>query len=162
MSSLVGRESELVAVETFLRSGRPRAVAIVGEAGIGKTTLWQAAVELAHAQGARVGACPSADPRARARPPDRAPRAGTAYGRRPPPRADAGARAHVSATDARADRAGGRREPALRDRDRARARPPRRARHLGPRSRPAEPRPARPGTRPGPSGRRDRRAAARR
>ena len=54
MSSLVGRESELVAVETFLRSGRPRAVAIVGEPGIGKTTLWLAAVELARAQGARV------------------------------------------------------------------------------------------------------------
>ena len=54
MSSLVGRESELVAVETFLRSGRPRAVAIVGEPGIGKTTLWQATVELARAQGAQV------------------------------------------------------------------------------------------------------------
>jgi predicted ATPase len=54
VSSLVGRESELVAVETFLRSERARAVAIVGEPGIGKTTLWQAAVELARAQGARV------------------------------------------------------------------------------------------------------------
>ena len=54
MSSLVGRESELRAVETLLRSERPRGVAIVGEPGIGKTTLWQAAVEHARAQGARV------------------------------------------------------------------------------------------------------------
>ena len=54
MSSLVGRESELGAVETFLRSDRPCAIAIVGEPGIGKTTLWQAAVEHARAQGSRV------------------------------------------------------------------------------------------------------------
>jgi len=54
VSSLVGRESELEAVETFLRSERPCAVAIVGEPGIGKTTLWQAAVDHARAQGARV------------------------------------------------------------------------------------------------------------
>jgi DNA-binding NarL/FixJ family response regulator len=51
---LVGRESELRAVETFLRSERPRAVAIVGEPGIGKTTLWQAAVEQARARGVRM------------------------------------------------------------------------------------------------------------
>ena len=54
MSSLVGRESELGVVETFFCSERPRAVAIVGEPGIGKTTLWQAAVEHARAQGARL------------------------------------------------------------------------------------------------------------
>jgi DNA-binding NarL/FixJ family response regulator len=54
VSSLVGRESELGAVETFLRSERPSALAIVGEPGIGKTTLWQVAVEHARAQGARV------------------------------------------------------------------------------------------------------------
>jgi DNA-binding CsgD family transcriptional regulator len=54
VSSLVGRESELGAVETFLRAERPRAVAIVGEPGIGKTTLWQAAVEQERARGARV------------------------------------------------------------------------------------------------------------
>ena len=54
MSSLVGRESELGAVENFLRSGRPRALVIAGEPGIGKTTLWQAAVEQARARGARV------------------------------------------------------------------------------------------------------------
>lgn len=54
MSSLVGRESELGAVEAFLRSERPLALAIVGEPGIGKTTLWQAAVEDARGHGARV------------------------------------------------------------------------------------------------------------
>jgi DNA-binding NarL/FixJ family response regulator len=54
VSRLVGRESELRAVETFLSSERPCALAIVGEPGIGKTTLWQAAVEHARAQGARV------------------------------------------------------------------------------------------------------------
>jgi DNA-binding NarL/FixJ family response regulator len=54
VSSLVGRESELGAVETFLCSERPCAIAIVGEPGIGKTTLWQAAVEHAQAQSARV------------------------------------------------------------------------------------------------------------
>lgn len=54
VSSLVGREAELGAVETFLRSEGPCALAIVGEPGIGKTTLWQAAVELARAHGARV------------------------------------------------------------------------------------------------------------
>jgi DNA-binding NarL/FixJ family response regulator len=54
VSSLVGRESERGAVETFLRAGRPCALAIVGEPGIGKTTLWQAGVAHARAQGARV------------------------------------------------------------------------------------------------------------
>jgi DNA-binding NarL/FixJ family response regulator len=54
VSSLVGRESELGAVETFLSSERPCVVAIVGEPGIGKTTLWQAAVEHARAKSARV------------------------------------------------------------------------------------------------------------
>jgi DNA-binding NarL/FixJ family response regulator len=54
VSSLVGRESELGAAETFLASDRPCALAIVGEPGIGKTTLWQAAVEHARTNGARV------------------------------------------------------------------------------------------------------------
>jgi len=53
-SSLVGRESEFGAIETFLRSGRPHGIAIIGDPGIGKTTLWQAAVEHARARGARV------------------------------------------------------------------------------------------------------------
>ena len=54
MSRLVGRESELRAFEAFLRSERPRALAILGEQGIGKTTVWEVAVEFARAQGARV------------------------------------------------------------------------------------------------------------
>jgi DNA-binding CsgD family transcriptional regulator len=54
VSSLVGRETELGAVEAFLRSERPHVLAIVGEPGIGKTTLWQSAVEHARARGARV------------------------------------------------------------------------------------------------------------
>ena len=54
MSSVVGREAELGAVEAFLRSERPHAIAIVGEPGIGKTTLWQAAIEDARGHGARV------------------------------------------------------------------------------------------------------------
>jgi len=54
VSSLVGREAQLGTVETILRSERPCVVAIVGEPGIGKTTLWQAAVEQARARGARM------------------------------------------------------------------------------------------------------------
>src|SRR3954447_1947998 len=54
MSSLVGREAELGAVEALLRSEPPCGVAVVGEPGIGKTTLWQAAVEHARAHGGRL------------------------------------------------------------------------------------------------------------
>jgi DNA-binding CsgD family transcriptional regulator len=54
VSSLVGREAELGAVETFLGAERPRAIAIVGEPGIGKTTLWQAAVGRARVRDARL------------------------------------------------------------------------------------------------------------
>jgi DNA-binding NarL/FixJ family response regulator len=54
VSSLVGREGELGRVETFLQAARPCTIAIVGEPGIGKTTLWRAAVEHARARGARV------------------------------------------------------------------------------------------------------------
>lgn len=54
MSSLVGREADLGAIETFLRSRHPRVLAIAGEPGIGKTTLWRGAVEHARARGARV------------------------------------------------------------------------------------------------------------
>ena len=266
MSSLVGRESELGAVETFLRSELPCALAIVGEPGIGKTTLWQAAVAHARAQDARVLIARPTESEARlafagladlladvpdelfarlpepqrvgldaallraasARPPERRvvgagfltllralagesevvcaiddlqwldassaavvefalrrlgeePVRGlfsvraTELARPPIPALERDLQVehlelgplsvaalhrvlmqelgtHVPATDARADRAGGRRQSALCDRDRARAQPPRRARHLGPRPRPAGSRRARPGTRPGPSG----------
>jgi hypothetical protein len=53
---LVGREEELERLEAFLREERPAPVALVvgGEAGIGKTTLWSAALERAHAAGFTV------------------------------------------------------------------------------------------------------------
>ncbi|HET7647422.1 MAG TPA: AAA family ATPase [Gaiellaceae bacterium] len=52
----MGREEELERLEAFLREERPAPVALVvgGEAGIGKTTLWSAALERAHAAGFTV------------------------------------------------------------------------------------------------------------
>jgi DNA-binding CsgD family transcriptional regulator len=52
VSRLVGREAELTQIETFLADGRPQALALVGEPGIGKTTLWQEALAVARAGGA--------------------------------------------------------------------------------------------------------------
>ncbi len=56
MSDVVGRDAELRAVEAFLgpRDAGPRVLAIAGEAGIGKTTLWTSAVEDARATGSAV------------------------------------------------------------------------------------------------------------
>ena len=54
MSSVVGREAELTRIEGFLAEGRREALALVGEPGIGKTTLWQEAVAGARARGATV------------------------------------------------------------------------------------------------------------
>ena len=56
MSPVVGRESEIAVVESFLIEDdrRPRTLAIVGEPGIGKTTLWEEAVRLARESGAVV------------------------------------------------------------------------------------------------------------
>ena len=56
MSPVVGRESEIAVVESFLIEDdrRPRTLAIVGEPGIGKTTLWEEAVRLARGSGAVV------------------------------------------------------------------------------------------------------------
>ena len=56
MSPVVGRESEIAVVESFLSEDdrRPRTLAIVGEPGIGKTTLWEEAVRLARESGAVV------------------------------------------------------------------------------------------------------------
>jgi DNA-binding CsgD family transcriptional regulator len=52
---LVGREEELQALELFLAAARrePRALVIEGEAGAGKTSLWDAGVEAAAAAGSR-------------------------------------------------------------------------------------------------------------
>ncbi len=67
MASIVGRESELAVVEAFLDGDRgdprpPRILAIVGEAGIGKTTLWEEAVRRARTRAATVLAARPAEP----------------------------------------------------------------------------------------------------
>jgi DNA-binding CsgD family transcriptional regulator len=50
--SVVGREEELRVVEAFLASrGGAAALVVLGEPGIGKTTVWEAAVGLAREQG---------------------------------------------------------------------------------------------------------------
>jgi predicted ATPase len=50
----VGRELELGLLRELLEAEPPRPVLLSGVAGIGKTTLWEAAVERATAQGLRV------------------------------------------------------------------------------------------------------------
>jgi DNA-binding NarL/FixJ family response regulator len=50
--ALVGRSSELGEVERFLAPGSaPRALVLRGEPGIGKSTVWEAGVELARSRG---------------------------------------------------------------------------------------------------------------
>lgn len=53
MSAVVGRERELAAVQSFLEHGLEgfSAVLVAGEAGIGKTTVWQEAVRLGEEAG---------------------------------------------------------------------------------------------------------------
>jgi DNA-binding CsgD family transcriptional regulator/tetratricopeptide (TPR) repeat protein len=52
---IVGREAELMALDEFVASGGvPRAFVLTGVPGIGKTTLWEAGVELARRRGVRV------------------------------------------------------------------------------------------------------------
>jgi predicted ATPase len=53
---IVSREEELAFLDVFIGEvqARPAALVIEGEAGIGKSTLWLAAVEQARAQGFRV------------------------------------------------------------------------------------------------------------
>jgi DNA-binding NarL/FixJ family response regulator len=51
---VVGREAELTRIDEFLAERRGEALALVGEPGIGKTTLWQEAVAAARARGATV------------------------------------------------------------------------------------------------------------
>jgi DNA-binding CsgD family transcriptional regulator/Cdc6-like AAA superfamily ATPase len=56
-SSLVGRDTELAAIEKFMAAatnGVPGALVLSGEPGIGKTVLWEAGVERAAAAGHRV------------------------------------------------------------------------------------------------------------
>jgi DNA-binding NtrC family response regulator len=55
-SEIIGREEELAELRRFLDAVDrvPAAFLMEGEAGIGKTVLWMAGVELARARGLRV------------------------------------------------------------------------------------------------------------
>ncbi len=54
-ASVVGREVELARLDDFVRNPSPgHAIVLIGEAGFGKTTLMDAAAELARGQGVRV------------------------------------------------------------------------------------------------------------
>ena len=54
MEQLVGREAELQAITDALATEPPLAIMLEGEAGIGKTTQWLAAVEQGRERGFRV------------------------------------------------------------------------------------------------------------
>jgi DNA replication protein DnaC len=53
---IVGREAELAVLKSFIgeMEGGAAALVLEGEAGVGKSTLWGAAVEHARALGLRV------------------------------------------------------------------------------------------------------------
>lgn len=58
MAEIVGRERELALLEDFVGAQeRPAALVLSGEAGIGKTVLWEAAVARARATSQQVLAC---------------------------------------------------------------------------------------------------------
>ncbi len=54
MDAILGRESELAAIERFVGTASLGALVLDGPAGIGKTTLWLAGVHLGRERGARV------------------------------------------------------------------------------------------------------------
>ena len=57
-TGVVGREHELAALHSFiLDTAAPAALVIDGEAGIGKTTVWEAGIAAAEAAGHRVLRC---------------------------------------------------------------------------------------------------------
>jgi hypothetical protein len=60
---VVGRDRELAEIKSFfdLEAGAADVLLIEGEAGIGKTTLWRAAVEEARERGYRVLSCAGAE-----------------------------------------------------------------------------------------------------
>ncbi len=62
---LFGRDEELAAIETFLAAAAtgPQRVVLEGEAGIGKTVLWDAAIRGARERGHTVLACRPPQPR---------------------------------------------------------------------------------------------------
>ena len=51
---VVGREPELAALHAFLADPGERALVLTGEAGIGKTTLWEAGIAVARERCLRV------------------------------------------------------------------------------------------------------------
>src|SRR5690349_14743347 len=53
-AAIVGRDEELRVVDRWLAARRPACLELAGEAGIGKTTLWEAAAESASGQGGLV------------------------------------------------------------------------------------------------------------
>ena len=55
-TEIVGREEELSSLQAFVDDARrgPAALVLEGEAGIGKSTLWEAGVEHARAEGFTV------------------------------------------------------------------------------------------------------------
>src|ERR1039458_6111917 len=55
LTRVIGRESELVLIREFVDANASRrAFVLTGRAGIGKTTLWEAAIGLARERGWRV------------------------------------------------------------------------------------------------------------
>src|SRR3990172_8906362 len=57
-AGVFGRETEFESVRRLLEgTGNPAALVIEGEAGIGKTTLWRAGIELATKSSWRVLSC---------------------------------------------------------------------------------------------------------
>jgi DNA-binding CsgD family transcriptional regulator len=60
-AEIFGRDEELAVVAAFLDGGFPAALLLEGEAGIGKTALWRASIEIAAARGYRVLSCSAAE-----------------------------------------------------------------------------------------------------
>jgi DNA replication protein DnaC len=54
-TEILGREAELGALRAFVEGDHsPRGLVLAGGPGIGKTTLWEAGIEVARARGSRV------------------------------------------------------------------------------------------------------------
>jgi MoxR-like ATPase len=59
VTAVVGRDRELAEITSFLELAvaEPHILLLEGDAGIGKTTLWRAALDAAHTNGYRVLSC---------------------------------------------------------------------------------------------------------